>query len=652
MKKMNLTILLAISMLTLGSCEVGGHSNSGTLNNSNNNNSSSNVDMNDVEDVLFDEHYDNLLNLSEIEGIPANQLMYDDEIYGRFPNRKYQEIYKNNVMDNSLKDGTISEEDDPKFLYYSNDTMRFVNRTDGYAFNIKTDTTYNVDFSLANYRSKVYNKESTITVTKENKNTYTSWKLYRDDWLIRYINNPRYLKDNNLSYTEDVLFEDQAILDNYCVSIFSIVINDPGNIRKNYYNIAVIRDSFDYSGKEFYLVVMKSTHNRNGDFKNLVRSFELIDSKGTPYNAYLNMELKSNENWSDETKAYFDKLSTQQRTDWGIYVSNLDEPALAEYKLKGLQESLDYNMDLYPTYLHTSFSNKYGEFKYYNANVLAGGNGFNGKRVLQLSYQFTNNNNRVSTDNTVENYTPMFDILRGPRDNGDHLADRRTILYDAFTNLTNGIKQYGKPMLFRLNNEMNSDWTSYCGMITLLDPDIFQATWRYLYNYFEENGVNNTIWIFNPNAISIPYSNWGEDMCYFPGNKYVQALGLTYYEANNDNSANFNTFRKDYTKLYDKNNPVWNNYPWIISEFACGSGGSASGELYRNQQGQANYVKGMFDDFKDRANNPYLQNIKGAVWFSANDPSAGGKIANQYELVIEKLPLTIEQLREGLKVNK
>ena len=140
-------------------------------------------------------------------------------------------------------------------------------------------------------------------------------------------------------------------------------------------------------------------------------------------------------------------------------------------------------------------------------------------------------------------------------------------------------------------------------------------------------------------------------MCYFPGVKYVQALGLTYYEDNNNGKVNSTTFRKDYTKLYNKNYETWKNYPWIISEFGCGAGGNASGERYRNQSSQTDYVLGMFEDFNNRKDNPYLQNIKGAVWFSVNDLS-DGKVTNQYELVIDKLPTTIQAFKEGLAKNK
>lgn len=58
----------------------------------------------------------------------------------------------------------------------------------------------------------------------------------------------------------------------------------------------------------------------------------------------------------------------------------------------------------------------------------------------------------------------MFDVLRGKFD-------------DFFASLARDVKSYEQPVLFRLNNEMNTDWTSYCGMVTLLDPDIFIMTW-------------------------------------------------------------------------------------------------------------------------------------------------------------------------------
>jgi hypothetical protein len=77
-------------------------------------------------------------------------------------------------------------------------------------------------------------------------------------------------------------------------------------------------------------------------------------------------------------------------------------------------------------------------------------------------------------------------------------------------------KEFGKPFLLRLNNEMNSDWVSYGGVTNLLDPDIFIENWRTVYRIFEEEGVNNAIWIFNPNDGDYPPNAWNCKAAYYP----------------------------------------------------------------------------------------------------------------------------------------
>ncbi|MBQ8206459.1 MAG: hypothetical protein IJZ77_03270 [Bacilli bacterium] len=636
MKKKLLSIVLVALTSMLFSCDenVESESNSGD------------VILNEDIDILFNENYQSIKKLSEVPTI--EQLMYDEEVFGSFTG-KYQELYKNNVLDNNLKDGQVGENDDAKYIFYNDDTMRFVNRSEGYAVNLKTDTTYVGDFSVGACRSKLYNKDTTLSISKEvGKNPYDKWKTYRDSWIIRYLNNPEYLKDNNLAYTSDPVIDSNSILNDYLVTVFSIEIKNPGNIKKNFYNFATIRDVYDFKGDVFYTFVMKSTSDRTADFVNMIKSFELIHSKGKPSNQLNNMEVKYEENWDEATKKYYDKFISQERTDWGFYTSGLEQKNIVEAKLGALEEAMDYSFELMPTYQHVLSSGSPSKFALQNTIDLASGNGFNGKKVLHYTYQFTGNNNDVYGDDL---YTPLFDVLRGPNPNGDTFFDKRNLINQAFTNIAEAFKSYKEPILFRLNNEMNTDWTSYCGMMTLNDPDIFIATWRYLYNFFIEQGVTNTIWIFNPVATSTPYSNWGEDMAYFPGNDYVHALGLTWYEDNNNGKVNSLTFRKDYTNYYNKNNKTWNKFPWIISEFGCGAGGDASGVRFRHASSQADYVIGMFDDFEDRANNPYLQNIKAAIWFNVND-SSNGKITNQYEIVIDKLPQTVLEFKEGLKINK
>ena len=73
---------------------------------------------------------------------------------------------------------------------------------------------------------------------------------------------------------------------------------------------------------------------------------------------------------------------------------------------------------------------------------------------------------------------------------------------------------------------MNSDWTSATGgPIILNDPDLYVEVWRRIYRIFQEEGVNNAIWVFNPNNIAFPPCGYNSSLAYYPGNEYVQMFG-------------------------------------------------------------------------------------------------------------------------------
>ncbi len=663
--KKKLLLLSCVSLLSFSSCDDNITSDSSLNDNLSNN---SNEIVTPVEnDILLNETYDDLKPLTNVSNDIHNwSNTFVDNNHGfNHEKIKYSEAYKNNILTNG--EVSIGTEDDVKYVFYDNNHARFISNADGYAFTLPTNVVLKNDFSLGKYRSKLYNSEYTITISNEHSNPYVvnGWDIYRREWLFRYLDNENYYSQNGLKALYSPLKNDTKLIPGYIIDHYDIMIDNPGQIKKNYYNVGVIRRTNEI--KNFILLVMKSNCDMHNEFQEIMKSYKAINIYGKANNnSMLDLPISKNPLWDDTTKKYYDSLLNDNRTGWGAFVATLPDGELrdaqvlnsaAYVKLHALEEAIDYKFDILPTYQHLAWNRRTDLIFWPTtaAKLMGKGDGFNDLPVLQMSYQFTDNNNNVSVFNTTDCYTPMFDLYRGD-DQGYNTP--RNNYYNKLVVLAKHIKEYGAPVLFRLNNEMNTDWTSYCGMMTLLDPDIFQATWRLLYNIFKENGVTNAIWIFNPMAKSCPYSSWGEDLCYYPGIEYVNALGLTYYENNNDNkNITENTFREDYTELYEKNNPVWNKYPWIISEFACGSGGDSEGkERYRNQASQVAYIKGMFADFKDRSNHKYLQNIKGAVWFSVNDYGTDEKgnqtVVNQLELEIEKLPLTIEAFKESIAFNK
>ena len=415
---------------------------------------------------------------------------------------------------------------------------------------------------------------------------------------------------------------------------YDVKINDyTGEDALPYYNIAVIRKEND--PVNFVLFVMKSKSERSAIMDSIVQSYTLMRSYGTEKNFFDAGDPKENPNWSDETKAFFRKLCTDDYINWGAFSwsmpgddsgpGNPTYDAMLSNSLKskaGVEEIWGHGYDIYPTYTHLSWYSQLHYFPKQMAKTLANGNGLDDKPVLQFTYQFTTDNNNVGTiAQPGTRFSPLFDIMRGKYD-------------EHFRRLAADIKEYGKPVLFRLNNEMNTDWTSYCGMLTLLDPEIFNITWRRLYDIFEEEGVDNAIWIWNPIETSSPYSSWGEDINYFPGVDYVQLLGGTNYEMNNYTKEaaekSYKSFRTCYKAQYEKNKDVFSKWFTVIAETACGSGGNATGELGRNAAVQAKYVREMFDVLYTSEKEEWATRIKGIIWFNCNDIDAyAGTITNR-----------------------
>lgn len=545
---------------------------------------------------------------------------------------------------------TMSTANDNKKIYNTVTSQRVVNYTDGYMIDLPMDM--EPDFSLSALRSRFESDTYALTVSVEDKNPYTGssgWDTYLTEWLNRYIASDEYLTNNNMVYMRDPIVS-TSIFSGYTVMLYDITITDgygsDYQIPMPHYSIAIIRETTDYTS--FYLMVLKSMAPTDTVMDRLLRSFTFITPQGTAVNAQQQYELVIPENWSDETLAYYNKLMEQDTVDFGFFTHSMvsfeDSSYDSQYEkitseYDRISTAVGYEYEIMPTYTHLKWYNSYNDFPSEMAAELAGGNGFNGKPVLQFTYQFTVNNNA-----SLYWRTPMFEILRGDHDT-------------QFRELAQDIKAYGKPVLFRLNNEMNTDWTTYSGIANLLDPDVFVKTWQRLYTIFEEEGVDNCIWIFNPFGMTTPYCNWGEHLCYMPGAEYVQALGLTSYEMGNGTSLE--SFETMYTDDYEKNSVNFINYPWIISEFAAGAGGEkaynySTSSFYnttlgRNEAKQAAWVTAMFNELGD-SSNTYCQNIKGAVWFSANDyvEIDGVYYISNYLALDENADQTLAAFQKGL----
>ena len=533
---------------------------------------------------------------------------------------------------------------DVRYLFCGEESARAVVFPEGYMVSLPGGNV-EADYSIGKYRSQYKTEDYCLTVTFENQNPYgnnkNGWDLYMGEWLVEQIDSADYLSANRIIRNRKVSerMSGQFEVKDYCMQI-----NVKGDIAFPFYQVAILRPSGKYD--HFYLLVMKSAKKDLERFDAIVDSFVEFEHTGKAVCGFTNYELKENPNWNEETRAYYRKLMNQTDVDFGFFAEG-HSGAYADWLWSDEQLGA---ADIYMTYQHLGWGSSLANYSetFQRAEKNAGGNGFDDKKIFNLTYQFTCSNNAAN------GYNPSLDILRGKMD-------------DYFRGLAQAIKDYKHPVLFRLNNEMNTDWTDYCGMMSLIDPDIFQMAWRRMYDVFEEVGVDNCIWIFNPIAVTCPYSNWGEDLCYFPGEDYVQMLGITSYQMNNGtNGQRPDSFKQMYTSVYNKMMPYFEQYPWIIGEYGCAAGGDAyydygtqqyiMTERGRNGKFQEEWVKQMLEYFRDttQAGANFCKQIKAAVWFSANDyASVNGKnVVTNYIKLDEDRAETIRLIHDYLEERK
>ncbi len=111
--------------------------------------------------------------------------------------------------------------------------------------------------------------------------------------------------------------------------------------------------------------------------------------------------------------------------------------------------------------------------------------------------------------------------------------------YDEYIRaFATGAKAWGRPLMVRFAHEMNlsryhwgTDEQSYGPESTV----IYQKLFRYVVTLFREENADNVLWVFCPNAESVPgpgqdpAAHWNRIEEYYPGHSYVDILGVDGY---------------------------------------------------------------------------------------------------------------------------
>lgn len=87
-----------------------------------------------------------------------------------------------------------------------------------------------------------------------------------------------------------------------------------------------------------------------------------------------------------------------------------------------------------------------------------------------------------------------------------------------------------RPILLRWGWEMNGDWFEWDGSHNGHDPDAYVRAWRRIHRIFRENRATEVAWVWSPNWNSAPDASWNAFQRYYPGDDYVDWVGVSGYD--------------------------------------------------------------------------------------------------------------------------
>lgn len=576
LRVISLTLVAALMLTSFTACDNGGETDDGTL--ANGNVITAKEEGSEAELTAVRE---NLIKATETKGLGEITKM---------------EFYENGVRTTS--DQYVLVKDNKKF-YYADGIKRLVNYPDGYILDMPED--WVPDFTLATARCVFSNDEVTLSVTDESDavSTYNSVDLVLE-YTFQYIRADEYIEKNRLEKLKE---ETIQLNDEMNAYILKLKVNDTLEGTKNYYTYVAI-----YNELKLTLLMFKAIDDR--DFADVYNTYQSIYDKGAAVDTVAYPE-GGNPNWAPETKELYDSIMNTDHVIWGMFNGNIDNDPL-ELKYPITEKQVDHKFELISSYTDEMTY----DFPVDKAQAIS-----DDDRFLQFTFHYQYQNG----EQVAHGLAPSLNVYRGELD-------------EEFREMARNIVEYGKPMLFRINNEMNSDWTLWSFVNTLLDPDIFTETWIRLYNILEEEGANKyLIYVWNPqDCNTYPMTSWNDLRLYFPGAKYVHMLGLTAYNFGDD--TKWDTFPQLYQPIEDYYTPLFGDWGWVISEFGC----SDMSTDPANENRKAEWIKEMFDCFEAGE----YPNIKAAVWFNTNDYNPDGSLL--HEISIGRDVPAQEAFKDGL----
>lgn len=216
---------------------------------------------------------------------------------------------------------------------------------------------------------------------------------------------------------------------------------------------------------------------------------------------------------------------------------------------------------------------------------------------------------------------------------------------DYIDRWADGAKAYGKPLLVTWGLEANGSWFPWSGVFygggdiigeeqgrTLYaGPELVKRANRYVIDRVRARGADNILWGYHANNASLPKdTDWNGIAAYYPGDAYVDWLGLSVYGKIQrfDGWPSFHDVMEDAYPALHRINPA---KPMILAEWGVGE--FPPGD-------KADFIRTAFASLKER-----YPLFRAAVFWHERWETEAGTFSN---LRVNSSPESLAAYREGV----
>lgn len=143
-------------------------------------------------------------------------------------------------------------------------------------------------------------------------------------------------------------------------------------------------------------------------------------------------------------------------------------------------------------------------------------------------------------------------------------------------------RDFGSPLLVEFGTEVNGEWFAWNGIWNgggRLDgfgdptrpdgPERFRRAYQHIIQIARGEGASNIQWVFHVNDGDWPRENWNRLENYYPGDQWIDWIGVSVYGAQSPMAEEWPSFRNDLDSVYPRLTALSTTKPIVLLEFAA-----------------------------------------------------------------------------------